>query len=54
VVNIDKCPDGGKYGDPVESIPVAEKGGCVFDLASGNWAYGYQIEPVAQQMEFDI
>ena len=54
VVNIDKCPDGGKYGDPVESIPVAEKSACVFDLASGNWAYGYQIEPVAQQMEFDL
>jgi len=54
VVNIDKCPDGGKYGDPVESIPVAEKGACVFDLASGSWAYGYQIEPVAQQMEFDL
>ena len=50
VLTIDKCPDGGKYGDPVESIPLVEKDTCVFDLACGHWAYGYQILPVPSEL----
>ena len=54
VVGIERVEAGQKYGDAVETILVAEKDQCVFDLASGNWAYGYQIAPVAQQLDFDI
>lgn len=50
VLTIDKCPDGGKYGEPVESIPLVEKDTCVFDLACGHWAYGYQILPVPSEL----
>lgn len=50
VLTIDKCPDGGTYGEPVESIPLVEKDTCVFDLACGHWAYGYQILPVPSEL----
>lgn len=54
VIGIERVQAGEKYGDATDSILVTEKNDCVFDLASGNWAYGYQIEPVAQQLEFEI
>lgn len=50
VLTIDKCPEGEKYGEPVESIPLVEKDTCVFDLACGHWAYGYQILPVPSEL----
>jgi hypothetical protein len=50
VLTIDKCSEGNKYGDPVESIPLVEKDTCVFDLACGHWAYGYQILPVPSEL----
>ena len=35
-----------KYGTPVNEVNADIKDYCVFDLNTGNWCYGYQIEPI--------
>lgn len=37
-----------KYGVPVTEVPATLKNYINFDLSSGNWAYGYQIELVSE------
>lgn len=38
-----------KYGDDVDEITIDQKDRTVFNLTSGNWAYGNQIEPMLQE-----
>lgn len=56
VINITQNPHGAYLmeGTDLEFVPVIQKDECVFDLDNHKWAWGYQIQPVAQQMEFDI
>ena len=56
VTNITQNPHGAYLmeGTDLEFVPVLQKDECVFDLNNHKWAWGYQIKPVAQQMEFDI
>lgn len=35
-----------KYGEPVDSVPLADKDRLCVSLSNGSWAYGYQIEPI--------
>lgn len=46
IVGIELCKDGEKYGEIVEEVPADAINKCVFDLADGHWAYGWQIEKV--------
>ena len=47
---------GGKHGDPASDVPwdvVARAWGgryVVVDLDNGHWAYGAQLQPVAQEV----
>lgn len=45
---IELCPDGGKYGDAVESVTwsTVKNGGVVVSLDNGHWAYGHQIKQI--------
>ena len=56
VTGILKDPKGAYLtdGTELELVLVSQKDECVFDLANHKWAWGYQIEPVAQQLEFEI
>lgn len=50
IVGIELVNDGQKQGGIiVEQIPVEVKDHCVFDLANGHWAYGYQIKEVTNE-----
>lgn len=50
IVGIELVNDGQKQGGiVVEQIPVEVKDHCVFDLANGHWAYGYQIKEVTNE-----
>lgn len=35
-----------KYGQQVTSVSIEDKDRCVFDLSTGNWAYGSHIHPL--------
>lgn len=44
VESIEKCEDGEKYGELVDSMPMRKK--CenyVLCLNNGHWCYGYQV-----------
>ena len=50
IVGIELVNEGQKQGGVVvEQIPVEVKDHCVFDLANGHWAYGYQIKEVTNE-----
>lgn len=48
IVGIELCQNGDKYGNPVDEVDAELKDLCVFDLYSGHWAYGKQIELITE------
>lgn len=51
VVGIELVNKGQKEnGIAIEHIPVEVKDHCVFDLANGHWAYGYQIKEITNDL----
>lgn len=47
VTGIELCAkEGMKYGTSVKIVSIEDKNRCVFDLSTGNWAYGSQIRPL--------
>ena len=35
-----------KYGEPVDSVPFAEREYCIFILDNRHWCYGEQIDEI--------
>ncbi len=48
ITGIELCQNGDNQGIPVDEIDAELKDHCVFDLYTGNWAYGDQIELITE------